>query len=140
VKPAQTAAVIAARRQQTQDKLGQVEQAIAQLRRERGRLTVRSIADRAGVYATFLYENSDTRLLVQQSTADSQVRRNRAAAQTHDRVEASWREPALNAEAELGRTQQEVKVFIVNRDRIPQMVDFTFQNAVTAQPIPTLAV
>jgi hypothetical protein len=64
VKPARTAAAITARRRQTQDKLGQVEQAIAQLRRERGRLTVRSIADRAGVSATFLYENSDARVLI----------------------------------------------------------------------------
>ena len=68
MKPAQTAAAIAARRRQTQDKLGQVEQAIAYLRCERGRITVRSVADRAGVSATFLYENSDARVLVQQAT------------------------------------------------------------------------
>ena len=108
MKPAQTAAALAARRRQTQDKLGQVEQAIAQLRRERGRLTVRAIADRAGVSATFLYENSDARVLVQQATADSQDRRNRAVIGTHERIEASWRERALNAEAQLGRTQQEI--------------------------------
>jgi chromosome segregation ATPase len=119
VKPAQTTAAIAARRQQTQNKLGQVGQAIAQLRRERGRLTVRSIAARAGVSATFLYENSDARVLVQQAAADSQARRNRAAAQTHDRVEASWRERALNAEAELGRTQQEV---LTQRQRIGELM------------------
>ena len=119
MKPAQTAAAIAARRRQTHDKLGQVEQAIAQLRRERDRLTVRSIADRAGVSATFLYENSDARVLVQRATADMQVRRNRAAEQTHDRVEASWRERALNAEAELGRTQQEV---LTQRQRIGELM------------------
>lgn len=119
MKPAQTAAAIAARHRQTQNKLGQVEQAIAQLCRERGRLTVRSIADRAGVSATFLYENSDARALVQQATADSQDRRNRAAAGAHERIEASWRERALNAEAELGRTQQEV---LTQRQRIGELM------------------
>lgn len=63
--PGQTAAAIAARRQQTQDKLTRVEKAIAQLRRERGRLAVRAIAERADVSLTFLYENPDARALVQ---------------------------------------------------------------------------
>lgn len=36
--PGQTAAAIAARRQQTQDKLTRVEKAITRLRRERGRI------------------------------------------------------------------------------------------------------
>jgi chromosome segregation ATPase len=119
VKPTQTAAAVAARRRQTQDKLSQVEQAIAQLRRERGRLTVRSIADRAGVSATFLYENSDARVLVQQVAADSKAGRDRAAVGTHERIEASWRERALNAEAELGRTQQEV---LTQRQRIGELM------------------
>lgn len=119
MKPTQTAAAVAARRRQTQDKLSQVEQAIAQLRRERGRLTVRSIADRAGVSATFLYENSDARVLVQQVAADSKAGRDRAAVGTHERIEASWRERALNAEAELGRTQQEV---LTQRQRIGELM------------------
>jgi len=119
VKPEQTVAAIAARRRQTVDKLGQVEKAIAQLRRERGRPTVRSIADRAGVSATFLYENSDARALVQQATADGKAHRDRGAAQTHERIEASWRERALNAEAELGRTQHEV---LGQRQRIGELM------------------
>jgi chromosome segregation ATPase len=119
MKPAQTAAAIAARRQQTQDKLRQVEQAIAQLRRERSRLTIRSVADRAGVSATFLYENADARALVQQAATDTKSRRDRAATGTHERIEASWRERALNAEAELGRTQQEV---LKQRQRIGELM------------------
>jgi hypothetical protein len=119
VKPARTAAAIAARRRQTQDKLGQVEQAIAQLRRERGRLTVRSIAGRAGVSATFLYENPDARVLVQQAAAANKAHRDRTALGTHERIEASWRERALNAEAELGRTQQEV---LNQRQRIGELM------------------
>jgi hypothetical protein len=119
VKAAQTAAAIAARRKQTQDKLDQVEQAIGQLRRERGRLSVRSIAGRAGVSATFLYENSDARVLVEQATADSKAGRDRSAVGIHERIEASWRERALNAEAELGRTQQEI---LTQRQRIGELM------------------
>ncbi|MFJ3726638.1 DUF6262 family protein [Streptomyces sp. NPDC090045] len=53
-----------------QDKLTRVEKAIGQLRRERGRLAVRAVAERARVSATFLYENTDARSLVQHAVAD----------------------------------------------------------------------
>ncbi|GAO06669.1 hypothetical protein TPA0598_01_10400 [Streptomyces lydicamycinicus] len=105
---ASTAAAIAARRQQTQDKLAQVEKAIGQLRRERGRPTVKAIAERAGVSSTFLYENADARTLVKNAVADSRSRHDRLGKEKYDRVEATWRERALNAEAALTRTQEEV--------------------------------
>ncbi|WP_434597155.1 hypothetical protein [Streptomyces sp. A5-4] len=117
--PGQTAAAIAARRQQTQDKLTRVEKAIAQLRRERGRLGVRAIADRADVSATFLYENADARALVQQAVVDSKSRHDRRTGEKHEQIEASWRERALNAEAELTRTQSEV---LVQRQRIGDLM------------------
>lgn len=82
--------------------------AIGQLRRERGRLTVRAIAQRAGVSVTFLYENSEARTLVSNAVDASRTRQVRAAQAEHEQIEASWRERALNAEAELGRTQKEV--------------------------------
>ncbi|WP_329314645.1 hypothetical protein OG723_27490 [Streptomyces sp. NBC_01278] len=108
MKPGSTAAAIAARQRQTEHKLVQVETAIGQLRRERGRLTVRAIAGRAEVSATFLYENEAARALVKNAVADSRSRHDRTAQQEHDRVEATWRERALNAESELTRTQKEV--------------------------------
>ncbi|MFE3943248.1 hypothetical protein ACFXPV_15460 [Streptomyces sp. NPDC059118] len=117
--PGQTAAAIAARRQQTQDKLTRVEKAIGQLRRERGRLAVRAIAERADVSPTFLYENSDARALVQQAVVDSKSRHDRRTGEKHDQIEASWRERALNAEAELTRTQNEV---LVQRQRIGELM------------------
>ncbi|MFG2025618.1 DUF6262 family protein [Streptomyces sp. NPDC048825] len=110
---------MAARREQTKIKLNQVEQAIGQLRRERGRLTVRAIAERAGVSATFLYENHDARNLVQQAAANSKRRRDQAATEAHEQIEASWRERALNAEAELTRTQKEV---FSQRQRIGELM------------------
>ncbi|MEU8918618.1 DUF6262 family protein [Streptomyces nigrescens] len=66
-----TAAAIAARRRQTRGKLTQLEKAITQLRRERGRLNVRAIAERAGVSATFCYENTNARALIQAAVADA---------------------------------------------------------------------
>ncbi|MGW6454709.1 DUF6262 family protein [Streptomyces sp. NPDC055078] len=108
MSPNQTEAVLAARRQQSQDKFRQVEKAIAQLRRERGRMTVRAIADRANVSSTFLYDNEAARALVQNTVTTSKRRLDLASEQTHNRIEATWRERALNAEAELTRAQKEV--------------------------------
>ncbi|WP_031487811.1 DUF6262 family protein [Streptomyces bicolor] len=116
--PDQTAAATAARRQ-TQDKLVRVEKAIGQLRRARGRLAVRAIAQRAGVSATFLYENTDARSLVQAAVTDSKSRHDRVAQDEHERIEASWRERALNAEEELTRTQKEI---VAQRQRIGELM------------------
>ncbi|MEU1106650.1 DUF6262 family protein [Streptomyces tibetensis] len=114
-----TAAAIAARQEQTRLKIAQVETAITQLRRERGRLTVRAIAARAGVSATFLYENSQARTRVQAAIADSRSRHDQSAVETHERIEATWRERALNAEAELTRAQKEI---FAQRQRIGELM------------------
>ncbi|MFD7282417.1 DUF6262 family protein [Streptomyces sp. NPDC059862] len=117
--PGQTAAAVAARRRQTERKLTAVDAAIAQLRRERGRLTVRGIAARAAVSATFLYENPDARARVQAAIADSKSRHDRATAAEHESIEATWRERALNAEAELTRAQKEI---FVQRQRLGELM------------------
>ncbi|MEY9839360.1 DUF6262 family protein [Streptacidiphilus sp. EB103A] len=114
-----TAAAIEARRRQTEQKLSQVTTAIGQLRRERGRLTVRGLATRAGVSATFLYENAEARALVKNAVADSRSRHDIHQQQQHDQVEATWRERALNAEAQLTRTQNEV---FTQRERIGELL------------------
>ncbi|GAA3299725.1 hypothetical protein GCM10020295_38610 [Streptomyces cinereospinus] len=113
------AAAIAARRRQTRTKLTQLEKAITQLRRERRRLNVRAIAERAGVSATFCYENPDARALVQAAVADARKRRDQGAQQEHERIEASWRERALNAEEALTRTQETV---FTQRKRIGELM------------------
>ncbi|RPE39172.1 hypothetical protein EDD90_2145 [Streptomyces sp. Ag109_O5-1] len=113
------AAAIAARRRQTRNKLTQLEKAITQLRRERRRLNVRAIAERAGVSATFCYENTDARALVQAAVADARQRRDQGAQQEHERIEASWRERALNAEEALTRTQETV---FTQRKRIGELM------------------
>ncbi|WP_209446093.1 DUF6262 family protein [Streptomyces sp. MZ04] len=117
--PGQTAAAVAARKRQTQQKLTDVDVAIGQLRRERGRLTVRAIAARAAVSATFLYENPEARARVQAAIADSKSRHDRTTSAEHDGIEATWRERALNAEAELTRAQKEI---YVQRHRIGELM------------------
>ncbi|MFA3843621.1 DUF6262 family protein [Streptomyces aureus] len=117
--PGQTAAAVAARQRQTERKLTEVDVAIARLRRERGRLTVRAIAARAAVSATFLYENPAARARVQAAIADSKSRHDRISSEAHDQVEATWRERALNAEAELTRAQKEI---FVQRQRLGELM------------------
>ncbi|TVL88426.1 hypothetical protein [Streptomyces sp. SAJ15] len=117
--PDQTAVATAARRRQTQDKLVRVEKAIGQLRRERGRLAVRAIAQRAGVSATFLYENADARGLVRAAVTDSKSRHDRVTRDEHERVEASWRERALNAEEQLTLSHNEM---LAQRHRIGELM------------------
>ncbi|WP_327187413.1 DUF6262 family protein [Streptomyces sp. NBC_01334] len=119
MKPTAPEAAIAARRQLTEQKLDGMKTAIAQLRREGGRLSVRAIAQRAGVSATFCYENNSARALVRQAVADSRSSRDRTSLEEHDRVEATWRERALNAENELNRAQREV---LAQRERIAELM------------------
>jgi hypothetical protein len=115
----QTAKAIAARRQQTERKLTRVEKSINQIRRERGRVTVRAIAQRAEVSTTFLYENPAARALVQAAAEAAADRLDHNTRDQHDGVEATWRERALNAEAELTRTQKEV---LTQRQRIAALM------------------
>ncbi|PKV82650.1 hypothetical protein BX283_0091 [Streptomyces sp. TLI_146] len=69
---------------------------------------MRAIAERAGVSATFCYENPEARALVQVAIAHTRQRRAQGAQQEHERIEASWRERALNSEEALTRTQETV--------------------------------
>jgi hypothetical protein len=114
-----TAGAVAARRRQSEDKLARVEKVVGQLRREQARITVRAIAHRAGVSPTFLYANPAARALVQAATADNAARRDRTAAQAHERIEATWRERALNAEDALAQAHKEI---LTQRQRIGQLM------------------
>jgi chromosome segregation ATPase len=113
------AAAIAARHRQTQRKLADVQAAIAQLRRETERLTVAAIARRAGVSSTFLYENPQARAMVQDSVAATHTRRAHRSTAEHDRIEATWRERALNAEEGLTLAHNEIRT---QRERIGELM------------------
>jgi TolA-binding protein len=80
-----------------------------------GDLRVRDEAGRGWVVAhdlvagrVFLYENAGARKLVQHAAATSRSRHDRRAHDEHDRIEATWRERALNAEDGLTRAQREI--------------------------------
>ncbi|MET7320580.1 DUF6262 family protein [Streptomyces sp. NPDC005549] len=112
-------AAIAARRQQTQRKLADVQAAIAQLRRESGQLTVTAIARRAAVSSTFLYENPEARALARNAVAATHTRRAQRSTDEHDRIEATWRERALNAEECLTQAHNEIRS---QRNRIGELM------------------
>ena len=62
--PDRTAAAIEARRRAAEQKLQQVRDAIATLRRRKTPVTYPAVARQAGVSRTFLYANPDARALV----------------------------------------------------------------------------
>lgn len=67
----------------------------------------------------YIYVPPGTKLTNGTAAADSKAGRDRAVVGAHERIEASWRERALNAEAGLGRTQQEV---LTQRQRIGELM------------------
>lgn len=93
-----TAAAILARPQYAAGMLRDVQDALRNLRRNRARITFRSIAARAGVSRTFLYENPDARRQVDDTIATANQERRVAVIEPDNQAQASWREHALNAE------------------------------------------
>ncbi|MFI7087574.1 hypothetical protein ACIBUR_28760 [Streptomyces anulatus] len=67
----------------------------------------------------FVRENADLRALVQQATADRNKRQTQDGQDEHERIEASWRERALNAEETLGKAQKEI---FTQRQRIGELM------------------
>lgn len=117
--PPRTAAALAARRQDTQNKLDQVRVALTRLQREHSTITFPAIARQAAVSRTFLYENPEARALVEQALTRATT--NRAQARTdHDAAqETSWRERALNAEDALKTAHTEIRT---QRSRIATLM------------------
>lgn len=116
---ARTAAAIAARRQDTDQKLQRVRAAIAALRRQKVTISSAGVARRAGVSRTFLYENSDARALVADAVNHTSGQRIRDQADRDEQQEASWRERALNAEDAIKAAHAEVRV---QRTRIADLM------------------
>ena len=103
--PDRTAAAIQARRLATEQKLRQVRDAIAAIRRARTPVTYPAIARQAAVSRTFLYANPGARALVSQAIGKTSKQ---PAASAGDQ-EPSWRERALNAEAALQAAEAEIR-------------------------------
>jgi len=119
VTPDRTAAAIEARRRATGQKLQQVRDAIAWLRRSKTPVTYPAVARRAGVSRTFLYDNPDARALMQAAGTAQATQRQRDQAGQDSQAEASWRERALNAEDALKAARNEIRA---QRARIGQLL------------------
>ena len=102
--PDRTAAAIAARRRAAEQKLQQVRDAVASLRRRKTPVTYPAVAHQAGVSRTFLYANPDARTLVEDAISKTGTRHGLSS----DDQEPSWRERALNAEAAQTAAQAEI--------------------------------
>ena len=99
-----TAAANEARRRAAEQKLQQVRDAIASLRRRKTPVTYPAVARQAGVSRTFLYANPDARTLVNDAISKTGTQH----ARDSDDQEPSWRERALNAEAALKTAEAEI--------------------------------
>ncbi len=105
--PDRTAAANEARRRATEQKLQQVRDAVAGLRRHKTPVTYPAVARRAGVSRTFLYAHPDARALISDAVSKSGGRKIPAPDADSDQ-EPSWRERALNAEAALKTAEAEI--------------------------------
>jgi chromosome segregation ATPase len=119
VTPERTAAAIQARRRVTEQKLCQVRDAVAWLRRSKTPVTYPFVARRAGVSRTFLYENRDARALMETAGTLHAAQRQRDQAGQDAQAEAPWRERALNAENALKAARSEIRA---QRTRIGQLL------------------
>ena len=117
--PERTAAAIQARRRATEQKLHQVRDAVAWLRRSKTPVTYPSVARRAGVSRTFLYENRDARAVMETAGTLHAAQRQRDQASQDAQAEAPWRERALNADNALKAARAEIRA---QRTRIGQLL------------------
>lgn len=114
-----TAAALAARRRDTQNAIGRVNDAIARLRREKSPVSVAAVARRAGVSRTFLYTNQDAKTAVSKAVRKTADKPRRLLAESDDSREATWRERALNAEDGLKTAHAEIRA---QRTRIGELL------------------
>jgi hypothetical protein len=103
-----TASALAARRRSTEAAIQRVHEALQRLRREKANISVASVARRANVSRTFLYDNPTARTAV--AAAMTQAGQNRASilASQDEQHEATWRERTLNAEDALKAAHAEI--------------------------------
>ena len=111
--------VIGDLRNRTEEKLGGVAHAIAQLQRRRLPVTYPAIAARAGVSRTFLYDNPAARGLATAAITRAGSQRQDDTAVRDAQAEASWQQRALNAEHALKAAHTEIRA---QRARIGELL------------------
>nr|WP_091456218.1 DUF6262 family protein [Micromonospora inyonensis] len=108
IAPSRTAAAHAARRRKTETALDRIRQSIARLQREKAQISVATVARRADVSRTFLYDNAEARAIITAAIAAAGERRIQLLTDQDDAREATWRERALNAEEALKAAHTEI--------------------------------
>jgi hypothetical protein len=116
---ARTDAAIAARRRRSQAAVQRVHNALTSLRRDNTKLTVASIARRANVSRTFVYDNPQARAAVAAALAVTSDRHGQLNLAQSSAQEAVWRERALNAEEGLKTARTEI---VRQRTRIGELL------------------
>jgi chromosome segregation ATPase len=116
---ARTDAAIAARRRRSQAAVQRVNDALTGLRRDNTKLTVASIARRANVSRTFVYDNPQARAAVAAALAAASERHGQLNLEQSNAQEAVWRERALNAEEGLKTARTEI---VRQRSRIGELL------------------
>ena len=114
-----TAAALNAGHAATAASLDRARAALQQMKHEHAKITVAAVARRADASRTFLYQNAATRQLITESVAGERARRTQARSAHAARIEASWRERALNAEDGLNAAHHEI---LTQRSTIGELV------------------
>ena len=114
-----TAAALNAGHAATAASLDRARAALQQMKHEHAKITVAAVARRADVSRTFLYQNAAARQLITESVAGERARRTQARSAHAARIEASWRERALNAEDGLKAAHHEI---LTQRSTIGELV------------------
>ncbi|MBX7131468.1 MAG: hypothetical protein K1X67_02205 [Fimbriimonadaceae bacterium] len=109
MKDANTASAIEARRKTTAALIQRVEKTLREMAKDKSDLTIASIARRADVSRTFLYQNAEARSLVARYVAEAQETQLAARRIQSDAEQSSWRERALNAEQGLSDANDEIR-------------------------------
>ena len=117
--PNRTVAALEARHAAAAVMLDRVRDALRQMKREHAKVTVASVARRADVSRTFLYQNAEARQLINEWVAVEHDRRAQDRSEHAARIEASWRERALNAEDGLKAAHHEI---LTQRNTIAELV------------------
>jgi len=105
-----TDAAIQARKVNTHNLLEHVRAIVRQMKREHALITPTTVASRAEVSRTFLYQNSDARQLIDAAMARAATQKADDQSARAAAIEQSWRERALNAEAGLADANREIEL------------------------------
>ncbi|MGA4864258.1 DUF6262 family protein [Streptomyces lavendulocolor] len=119
VPAARTSRALEVRRQKTAAGLARIKDVLEQMAKKRTPITMAAVARTADVSRTFLYEHAAARALVEEAMNQAAGRRVQERQATHDELEASWRERALNAESALKTAQAEI---LAQRDQIAELI------------------